>query len=181
MVLRRLKIERWESTLQVKRSSGFGRVLVRAQARGCVSMAGVQLLVETARVAGLDTALSQGLEPWRKDRAVHDPGKVILDLVLMLAAGGDCPADVAVLRCGTGLFGPVASDPTISRLIDTLAGDPGGLEALRGARAHARAVVAGLRTGCDGQDPDAAEPEVLVDIDATLITAHSEKQDAAPT
>ena len=134
------------------------------------------MLVETARTVGLSAALGEQLSRWRKPTAVHDPGKVVLDLAVMLAVGGDCPADVTLLRAGSGLFGPVASTATISRLVASLA-DSGaeGLSALRSARAAARAQVASLTA------PQAERGEVVVDIDATLITAHSEKEDAAPT
>jgi len=54
-------------------------------------------------------------------RTVHDPGKMLVDVALAVALGGDCLADVAMLRCEPAVFGPVASDPTISRLIGTLA------------------------------------------------------------
>ena len=54
---------------------------------------------------------------------MHDPGKIVLDLAVALALGGDCLADVNLLRAEPALFGPVASDPTVSRLVDTLAGD----------------------------------------------------------
>ncbi|MEU0395518.1 hypothetical protein ABZ208_22560 [Streptomyces sp. NPDC006208] len=37
------------------------------------------MLVETIRKTGLDQAKSAALAPWRKPRAVHDPGKVLLD------------------------------------------------------------------------------------------------------
>lgn len=60
------------------------------------------VLVEAARIAGLDRALSAALSRWRKPMAVHDQGKVITDLTLALALGGDCLADVAVLRCEPG-------------------------------------------------------------------------------
>jgi hypothetical protein len=71
--------------------------------------------------------LSAGLARWRKPTAVHDPAKIILDLALSLAVGGDCLADIAVLRAEPSLFGRVASDPTVSRTIDALAADaPGG-------------------------------------------------------
>jgi hypothetical protein len=43
---------------------------------------------------------------------------VITDLAIALAVGGDCLADVALLRA---VFGAVASDPTVSRTIDALA------------------------------------------------------------
>ena len=55
---------------------------------------------------------------WRKPTAVHDPAKIIMDLAVTLALGGDCLADIAVLRAEPGLFGRVASDPTVSRTID---------------------------------------------------------------
>lgn len=151
------------------------RVQVRASASGLVSLAGVQLLVETARVIGLDTALNSALSPWRTRSATHDPGTVLAHLAMGLAAGGDCPADVAALRAQPGLLGPVASDPTVSRLVHTLAGDPAALGAIRGARAAAHARLVDL--SC----PDGEGSEVVVDVDATLITAHSDKQGAAPT
>jgi hypothetical protein len=67
-----------------------------------------------ARVTGLGQGLSGGLARWR---AVHDPGKIIADLVVTLALGGDCLADIAVLRERPGLAGPVASGPVVSRLL----------------------------------------------------------------
>jgi len=82
------------------------------------------------------------LARWRKPLARHDPGKIVTDLALALAAGGDCLADVAVLRAEPALFGPVASDPTVSRLVDTLAADADrALAAIDAARAAARARV----------------------------------------
>ncbi|MDQ0578010.1 hypothetical protein QF030_000188 [Streptomyces rishiriensis] len=48
------------------------------------------LLVETVRKAGLDTAISAALMPWRKALAVHDPGNILLDVALAVALGGDC-------------------------------------------------------------------------------------------
>ncbi len=124
----------------MKRSIGsYPRVRVRAgvqdDGRQVVSRAGSVLLVETVRKTGLDQAISQALAPWRKPRAVHDPGKALLDVALAVALGGDCLADVAMLRCGRAVFGPVASDPTVSRLIDTLAASgEKALQAIRSAR-----------------------------------------------
>ena len=86
-----------------------------------VSQAGSVLLVETVRKIGLDQAISAALTPRRRPRAVHDPGKMLVDLALAVALGGDCLTDVAMLRAEPGMFGPVASDPTVSRLIETLA------------------------------------------------------------
>jgi len=71
-------------------------------------------LAETARVAGLDRGLARAFSPWRKPTAFHDPGKIVLDLAVALALGGTCLADIALLREQPGVFGPVASDPTVS-------------------------------------------------------------------
>jgi len=130
------------------------------------------------RWSGLDRAMSRALAPWRLGRAVHDPGKVLLDLAIALALGGDCAADIAVVRAQPSLFGEVASDPTVSRLITTLAGDvEGASAAIRAARAQARQRVWQRRRPVGG----AAGSQVIIDLDATLVTAHSDKQFATPT
>ena len=37
--------------------------------------------------------LSEVLAPWRSSSHGHDPGKVLLDLVMAVAMGGNCLAD----------------------------------------------------------------------------------------
>jgi hypothetical protein len=113
------------------------------------------------------------LERWRKPRATHDPGKVVADLAVMPALGGDCLSDIAVLRAEPELFGPVPSDPTVSRLVTTLAqAGPQALRAIRKARAAAPArawELAGEHT------PGTGGTLIPVDLDATIVLAHSEK------
>jgi Transposase DDE domain group 1 len=70
-----------------------------------VSQAGVLVLLETLRVTGLSRGLAAGLAQWRAPRAVHDPGKIIADLAVAVALGGDCLADIAVLRAQPELAG----------------------------------------------------------------------------
>jgi Transposase DDE domain group 1 len=141
-----------------------------------ISSAGAVLLVQTARVTGLDRLLGKRLAPWRLPLAIHDPGKIVLDLVVAVALGGDCAADIALVRAQPGVFGPVASDPTVSRLIARLAEDGEGAQAaIRAARATAREWV-WRRAGAPRQDG-----LVVIDLDATLVTAHSDKESAAPT
>jgi hypothetical protein len=147
-----------------------------------VSHAGGTLLTSAIRASGLDRALAAALARWRRPMAVHDPAKVVLDLAVALGLGGDCLADIAVLRAEPGVFGRVASDPTVSRTIDALAADaPAALKAIRAARAAARRRAWELA----GQHaPDAgitAASPLVIDIDATLITAHSDKELARPT
>jgi hypothetical protein len=144
-----------------------------------VSQAGAVLLQETMRVTGLGRGLSEGLARWRAPRAVHDPGRVIADLATAVALGGDCLADIAVLREQPQLAGPVASDPVVSRLVSRLAEDgPRALKAVRAARAAARERVWALA----GENaPGADGALVTIDLDATIVIAHSDKDQAAPT
>ena len=166
----------------MNRNGLYPRVQADTGGTGVVSQAGGVALVETVRVAGLDRALSLALGRWRKPTARHDPGKVITDLAVTLALGGDCLADVALLRAEPGVFGAVASDPTVSRIIDALAADaPRALKAIDTARACARSHVwrlAGEHAPDRGID---ADRPLIIDTDATLITAHSDKELAAPT
>lgn len=97
--------------------SSYQRVHVQADGRHVVSQAGSVLLTGTVRKAGLGQAISAALAPWRRPRAVHDPGMVVLDLPLEVAMGEDCLADGGMLRTQPTVFGPVASDPTVARLI----------------------------------------------------------------
>jgi hypothetical protein len=89
---------------------------------------------------------------------------------VMLADGGDCLTDLGVLRDQEVLFGVVASDATAWRLLDVLGADR--LDAIRRARASARERAWRL-----GARPD----RITLDIDATLVTSHSDKQGAAGT
>ena len=101
-----------------------------------------------------------------------------MDLALTVALGGDCLADIALLRSEQALFGPVASDPTVSRLIDPLAASgEKALTAIRAARSQVRKDVWDLA----GNQAPGADGQVTVDLDGVLVTAHSDKQDAAPT
>ena len=144
---------------------------VTTDGTGVVGHAGAALLRELADRVGLTKALG-----WRAAAARHHRDAAVLrDLAVMLADGGDCLSDLAVLRDQPELFGPVASTPTAWRVVERVATDPDGLARLRAARAHGRA-----RAWAAGGHPDV---EVLiVDADATLVLAHSDaKQGAAGT
>lgn len=156
----------------------YPKVKYRSQARGSVSSAGTLLLTETARVLGLVEALQGELAGFTRLQAVHLPGKAIADLAVMLAAGGTCPADVVMLRARPHLFGRVASEATLSRIVDDLATDAdAAIAGIAAARAWVRAVAADL----PGGDLPVVDGRVIVDIDATLVIAHSEKELASPT
>jgi hypothetical protein len=163
----------------MENSARSSKVTVSADGRGLVSQAGAVLLWETLRVTGLGRGLSAVLEPWRAPRAVHDPGKIVADLAAALALGGDCLADIAVLRGQPALAGPVASDPVVSRLVSALAADGlRALAAIRAARAAARERAWAL---AGDAAPDGDGGPVIIDLDATIVIAHSEKEQASPT
>ncbi len=125
-----------------KRIGSYPRVRVGGGGRTVVSQERGILLVETVRKTGLGRVISTALTPWRRPRAVHDPGKILLDVALAVALGGDCLAYVGMLRAEPAVFGAVASDPTVSRLIDSLASvGPKALAAIRTARAQVREKV----------------------------------------
>src|SRR6476661_9716190 len=119
-----------------KSTGSYPSLIVDTTAKRVVSHAGSVLLAATAGRVGLDRELSIALRQWMRPLAVHNPGKVLLDLAISVAIGGDCLADIAQVRSESGVFGHVASDPTVSRLIDTLAADaPAALVAINTARA----------------------------------------------
>jgi DDE family transposase len=164
------------------KSSRFPSLVLDSARESLVSSSGGLLLRQVVRVSGVQRMLSAALAPWRSGRAVHDPGKVLVDLATAVALGGDCLSDLAVVRAQPQLFGPVASDPTVSRLIAALAADVGAsLPAMRAARSRARAMVWARRRPLSGTSGSRDGGQVIVDIDSTLVTAHSEKEHAGPT
>jgi hypothetical protein len=159
--------------LKVQRDGRQITVTVRADGDDqTVNHVGAALVAGVADGLGLTDALSAGLAGLRQRRGGHDPGDVVRDLAVMLADGGDALCDLRVLRDQDALFGRVASDATAWRVIDRVC-DLGRLDALRAARAQARARAFAL--GARGAGP------LVIDIDATLITAHSEKDGTAGT
>src|SRR5215217_2108169 len=145
-------------------------VEVTADGAGLVSHAGSALLARAADKLGLTKALSLRLAAIKQRRRGHDPGRVIRDLAVMLADGGESVSDLGAVRDQEALFGPVASDSTAFRVIDRVAADAALLDALRAAHARARERFWELH---------GAPERLTIDVDATLITAHSEKERAA--
>jgi hypothetical protein len=158
-----------EGTLRVQAINSPSGFEVTTDATGVVGHAGAALLRELADRVGLTAALGW-CDP--QGRRQYRDAAVLRDLAVMLADGGDCLSDLAVLRDQPALFGPVASTPTAWRVVERVASDPDGLARLRAARAHARG-----RVWAAGGDPHV---ELLViDADATLVTAHSDHKEGA--
>jgi hypothetical protein len=158
---------------------------VTPDGRGVVSHAGSRLLADLADRTTLTGQLSAALAGLGRPRSVHDPGRVLVDLAVAVADGAECISDVAVLADQPGLFGTVASDSTVWRLLSEL--DAPELAGVAAARAAARDVVWAQRAEVTGAPVPAATaagqvlPGLVLDVDASIVDCHSEKEQAAAT
>jgi len=159
--------------LRVQATKPPAQFEVTCDGDGIAGHAGAALLGELADRLGLTAALGWQAGRTQTSRHRHGAGAVLRDLAVLLADGGDCLSDLAVLRGQPELFGPVASTPTAWRMIEQVACDPDGLAGLRAGRAHARAAAWRAGAHADGL--------LVVDVDGTLVDAHSDKQGAAGT
>ena len=99
----------------MKKATGFyPSVRVDSAPVAAVGSAGGVLLTKTTELTGLSAAMREALSARRKPTAVHDPGKVLTDVAVALALGGDCLADAAIIRAEAGIYGRVASEATVS-------------------------------------------------------------------
>ena len=154
----------------VKRNRRRPRIKITGGGTGVVNHVGARLVADLADHVGLTAALSVAMEPTKQRRRGHDRGEVLVDVAVMLADGGDTISDVAVLRDQPDLFGDVASHATVWRTLEAV--DETALERIKTARAQARA-----NAWAAGADPGF----YVIDIDATLVGSHSDKEGAAPT
>ncbi len=133
-----------------------------------VSQVGLHLLGKLADASGLTCAYSSAVPITGERAPMHDRGRVLAHLAVMLAGGGDCISDLAALRDQPDLFGEVASGPTAGRVLHGI--DTAVLAAMRTARAEARAKV---------WSAGGAPEEIIFDIDAALVEIHSENKEGA--
>jgi hypothetical protein len=154
----------------VKRNRRRPRLKVTTGGKNVANHAGSRLLADLADELGLTEALSAAMAPTKQRRRGHDRGEVLADLAVMIADGGETISELAVLRNQPELFGAVASNPTAWRALEAV--DDAALERIKLARAAARKVA-----WAAGVDPGF----YVIDIDGTLVGAHSDKEQAAPT
>jgi Transposase DDE domain group 1 len=161
------------------------KITATADGEGVASHAGSRLLADVADRTTLTAQLSEVLGGLRKPRARHDPGRVLVDMAVAVADGATTISDVAVLADQAALFGAVASDSTCWRLLDQL--DEARLGAVASARAGAREVVWAQRAEVSGRPFPPARAAgrelagLVIDLDASIVVCHSEKEQAAPT
>jgi hypothetical protein len=163
----------------VQRDGLVDKLSVTADGTCLVGHAGSVLLAGVADRVGLTRALSAAMAPTRQRASAHDPGVVLRDLAVMLADGGDCLADLGASRDQPDLYGNVASDSTAFRVIDSI--DEECLGRLRSAVAvgRSRAWKLGARRERQVARWHSRRERTVLDLDATLTTAYSQKDQAA--
>lgn len=161
--------------------------MVTTDGTGVVSHAGTALLRELTERTGLRAEYATALDGMRRRGGGHDPGQVLVDLAVMLADGGEAIADIAALADQPDLNWVVASPATAWRVLAGV--DDGRLAGLHRARALARErawLARAETTGCGNGGLPSAQAAgreldyVVLDIDATLVEVHSEKEQASP-
>ncbi len=167
----------------MKRTSWSAGLSVSADGVGVVAHAGSIALRLVADRTGVTAELSKAMVR-RSFVPVHDRGRVLADVAVMLADGGEAIADVDVLRHQRQVLGPVASPPTVWRTLDEVT--PGRLKKIAAARARVRRHVwsqIGAGNGFPASKVAGSDlaDVVVLDVDATIVVAHSEKENAAAT
>jgi len=154
---------------------------VQVNGKGQVSHTGSALLLSaTAEALGLPRLLSDGMASTRKRRSAHNPGQVLCQLAVVLADGGTSLSDLATLREQPELFGDLPSDSTAFRVIDSV--DEEVLAKLNRKMVTARANA--YKLGANPSRERCAEGQrelTIIDADATLLDAHSNKEHARGT
>ena len=120
----------------MKRNSTRPRLWVTGDGKNVVAHAGARVLCDLADVLGLTDGLSAAMAPTKLRRRGHDRGRVLVDLAVMLADGGEAFSDLGVLRDQPTLFGEVVSVPTAWRALEAI--DDTTLARIAVARAAAR-------------------------------------------
>lgn len=147
------------------------RTVVEPGGTGVVAHVGLHALGAFADRLGLSHLLSSRIAPRGERRPAHDRGKVLTQMALVIAGGGESCADVEHLRLQSDLFGHVASDSTVHRTFHELDADV--LVELAKATAAARAKVWGRLGLVSAKEP------VYLDIDASIVEIHSENKEGA--
>src|SRR5437899_3814968 len=153
----------------MQRNSMRPRLSVTGDGKNVASHVGSRLVCDLADALGLTDGLSAAMAPTKQRCRGHDRGRVLVDLAVMLADGGEAISDLAVLRDQPSLFGEVASVATAWRTLEAV--EENTLARIASARAAAR-----KRAWAAGADPGF----YVIDFDGTLVTAHSDKEGAAP-
>ena len=157
---------------------------VTAEADGLAGHAGAVLLRKLADRAGLTAALGSALVRAGKFPLV-DRGVALVSMAVAIVLGATSMNDITLLAHHEPVLGAAPSDTTVRRTLELA--DPRTLDKIARVRARVRAHVWELVAAAPAGFPWLAVAGKLlagwlvIDLDATLITAHSDKEFAAPT
>lgn len=137
-----------------------------------ISHAGALMLQGLCDKIGLTEAIGWAFPP-PTAQTIHR-GTVMRDLAVAIADGGDAVVAVEALRSQSAAFGPVASDTTVWRALGELTED---------RRHEFRRMLAAARerVWADARVAQSLCRLLAVDVDGTLVIAHTSKQLASGT
>ncbi|MFV2096625.1 IS1380 family transposase [Micromonospora sp. LOL_014] len=169
----------------MSKSNGWAqRLVVAPGGKGLVGHAGAVLLRQCADRTGLTGALNKVL-PRGTGPGWWDRGTVLVCLATTIVLGATSMSDIGLLAHQALVFADPPSESTVRRALAEL--DDTCLRRIATARAKVRARVWDLLAGRPQGFPwlrvagKQLTGWVVIDMDATLITAHSDKQGAAAT
>ena len=154
-------------------STSTTRVSVEPGGTGVAAHVGLHALGTLADQLGLGASLSARVTPQGERMPLHDRGKVLVQMALVLAGGGESCSDIEHLRAQSDLFGSVPSDTTVFRTFQELH---------RSARSELAPALAEVRAKVWSKVDTHRSAPVILDIDASIVEIHSEsKEMAEPT
>ncbi|GAA1495326.1 IS1380 family transposase [Paeniglutamicibacter kerguelensis] len=160
----------------------FPSVPAALTGQSLISHAGLNVLTSFVEATGFGALCEDRFSQFVPERATHRPGRILGSLAVMLAGGGEHVSDLDVLRNSPGLFGPVPSDATVSRFVARAADQPEAFA--HGFSTLSHRLRSRIWAAAGKRNPAALATRLdplVIDIDATLVTAHSEKENSAGT
>ncbi len=142
---------------------------------GVVPHAGLAVLADFCDRTGLSAVLSPVIPFSGRTVPVFDRGRLLSSMMLMLADGGDRCTDYRVVKATNAVLGVSPSERTLRRMISDIAATPDGVDTVNTAFNQVRGELWRRQGWCDPTGT------TILDIDATLVNVHTEKQDAQPT
>lgn len=166
----------------LKNTGVFPAVPVARTGQSLISHAGLNVLTSFVDSLGFKELCEDRLGQFVPAQARHRPGGILASLAVMLAGGGEHVSDLDILRTSPGLFGAVPSNATVSRFVERTAGNPEAFS--YGFGTLMRELRSKVWEAAGERNPAAnatALDPLILDLDATLVTSHSDKEQAVGT
>jgi hypothetical protein len=158
----------------------FPSVPAALTGQSLISHAGLNVLTTFLDATGFGALCEDRLSGFVPEKATHRPGRIIGSLAVMLAGGGEHVSDLDTLRDSPALFGPVASNATVSRFVDRVSAQPEAFT--HGFATLTKALRSRIWEAAGKRNPATLATRLdplIIDLDATLVNSHSEKEWAA--